>query len=96
MTTKKNIDNTDLALLSNNIKEVVAKGIDNEKLKDKIQEYIEVSKLKMKLAKEILEIGRESTKTKGYLDDLENDLKQAERELNKTRDVNNLLTDLDK
>lgn len=49
----------------------------------------------MKLAREILAIGRESTQTKGYLDDLENDLKQAEIELDKSTKVDELLSDMD-
>lgn len=80
--------------LTGSIKELIAKGIDNEKLKQKVQEYIEASKFKMKIAKEIMVLAKEQSNTVGYLDELEEDLKQAEAELNSSKEVEGLLRDM--
>lgn len=81
--------------LTDNVKSIIAKGIDNEKLKQKVEEYIEISKVKMKIAREIMQIAKEQHQTKDYLDDLENDLKLAEKELNNAKEVDNLITDVE-
>ena len=83
-------DNT-AGLLTVQVKDLVAGGINNEALNEKVQEYIEISKFKIKVAKEILELGREAKKTVTYLDELEKDLALAEQDLNDSDKLTELL-----
>lgn len=72
---------TDIATISKDLKDVIANGIDQEAIKEKFQEYVKVSKLKTKIAREILGLTKESKKTRRYLDDLEKDMQDLGEEV---------------
>lgn len=83
----------DTIVFDTQLKKLVSEGINNEKLKERVLEYIEVCKLKEKIAKEIIELKKENTSTLSYLDELEKDIKNIETELDEASKVQELLED---
>jgi hypothetical protein len=73
--------NKNAIAIADTVKELVAQGLDDEKLKHLVEEYVEVSRIKVRIAKEIVEHHRENKRTTEFLDELEKDIALAEKEL---------------
>lgn len=81
-------------IFGGDIKELLSKNIDNIKIKEKIEEYVEAKKFTRKVAKELMKLIQKESETKSYLDELENDLKALEKELEDAKSIDELSEDV--
>ena len=60
----------DFEILGEGLKEVLSRNVGGQELQDRVAEYVKVKKLEEKIAREILELWENQSKTENYLEDL--------------------------